>query len=412
MKYGMKQRQKDYSIIRKEGVFSPSFWLFFISAIIFSACGEDDKQEIDQQQVSNKYLVSVGNTLHFDRTAMVKKLTDMDFGQFSSYIPSDKEISMNVVDYLTKDPQGKEVTASGIITYPSDKQIKGVVVSMHYTITKGNEAPSVALFTPESLLAFRGYLIISPDYIGFGSTSNLTHPYLHVENTGRITVDMVYAVREYLSSMNIEVKKNLIVMGYSQGGAAALAFQKMAEEQYADDMPIDRVFAGGGPYDLVATFNEFAQTNTSAYPCSIPDILIGLNYGDNLQLDFSTLFKEPLLSHYDDWYNSKNYTTGQINSMIGSNKISDFLNEKLFTLENSTYVKIYNSLEKNSLTNWTPKAPIYMIHAANDHYVPYVNALNAYNAFKKKGCQVELVTTQLDHGGTAFPYALKILQEL
>jgi len=98
--------------------------------------------------------------------------------------------------------------------------------------------------------------------------------------------------------------------------------------------------------------------------------------------------------------------------MIGSNKISDFLNEKLFTLENSTYVKIYNSLEKNSLTNWTPKAPIYMIHAANDHYVPYVNALNAYNAFKKKGCQVELVTTQLDHGGTAFPYALKILQEL
>jgi len=119
-----------------------------------------------------------------------------------------------------------------------------------------------------------------------------------------------------------------------------------------------------------------------------------------------------LLSHYNDWYNSKKYTASEINRMIGSDKISDFLNEKLFTLDNATYVKIYNSLEKNSLIDWTPKAPIYMIHAANDHYVPYVNALNAYNAFKKRGCQVELVTTQLDHGGTALPYALKILQEL
>lgn len=412
MKFGMKQRQKDYKI-KKEGVsFYPPFWFFIIFSIIFSACGDDKNQEIEQKQDSNKYLVSVGNTLHFDRTSMVKKLSDMNFGQFSSYVPSDREISMNVVDYLTKDPKGKEVTASGIITYPSDNQLKGVVVSMHYTITKKDEAPSVALFTPESLLAFRGYLVISPDFIGFGSTSNLIHPYLHAENTGRVTVDMVFAVREYLASAGIKVKNNLIVMGYSQGGAAALAFQKMAEEQYSDKIFIDRVFAGSGPYDLVATFSEFSQTNTTAYPCSIPDILIGLDYGDNLQLDFSMLFKEPLLSHYNDWYNSKNYTAGEINSMIGSNKISDFLNEKLFALDNDTYVKLYNSLEKNSLIDWTPKAPIYMIHAANDHYVPYVNALNAYNAFKKKGCQVELVTTQLDHGGTVFPYALKILQEL
>lgn len=412
MRYGMKQKQKDYKIQKREVSFYPLFWSFIFFSLIFSACGDDKNQEIEQKQDLNKYLVSVGNTLHFDRTAMVKKLSDMNFGQFSSYVPSNREISMNVVNYLTKDPRGKDVTASGIITYPSDNQFKGVVVSMHYTITKNDEAPSVALFTPESLLAFRGYLVISPDFIGFGSTSNLVHPYLHVENTGRVTVDMVFAVREYLASVGIKSKNNLIVMGYSQGGAAALAFQKMAEEQYSDKIFIDRVFAGSGPYDLVATFNEFSQINTTAYPCSIPDILIGLDYGDNLQLDFSTLFKEPLLSHYNDWYNSKNYTAGEINSMIGSDKISDFLNEKLFTLDNGTYVKIYNSLEKNSLIDWTPKAPIYMIHAANDHYVPYVNALNAYNSFKKKGCQVELVTTQLDHGGTALPYALKILQEL
>ena len=179
MRYGMKQKQKDYKIQKKGVSFYPLFWFFIFFSIIFSACGDDKNQEIEQKQDLNKYLVSVGNTLHFDRTAMVKKLSDMNFGQFSSYVPSNREISMNVVNYLTKDPRGKEVTASGIITYPSDNQFKGVVVSMHYTITKSDEAPSVALFTPESLLAFRGYLVISPDFIGFGSTSNLVHPYLH-----------------------------------------------------------------------------------------------------------------------------------------------------------------------------------------------------------------------------------------
>lgn len=48
------------------------------------------------------------------------------------------------------------------------------------------------MMTPDITMALLNYVVIVSDYIGYGSTARLTHPYLHVENTGRVQADMYW----------------------------------------------------------------------------------------------------------------------------------------------------------------------------------------------------------------------------
>jgi hypothetical protein len=42
-----------------------------------------------------------------------------------------------------------------------------------------------------------------PDYLGFGSSDNMFHPYLHKESTVQTVLDMLRAVDELASIKNI-----------------------------------------------------------------------------------------------------------------------------------------------------------------------------------------------------------------
>ena len=49
-------------------------------------------------------------------------------------------------------------------------------------------------------------------------------------------------------------QNNLIILGYSQGGHTAIALWQTLATQGPDDLVVERVYAGGGPYNLYATF--------------------------------------------------------------------------------------------------------------------------------------------------------------
>jgi len=80
------------------------------------------------------------------------------------------------------------------------------------------------------------------------------------------------------------------------------------------------VFAGGGAYDLIKSYDTFVAKDTAASPFTIPLLVLGQNYGDSLDLDLSQMFAEPLLSHYEDWILSKKYTTDEVSAMMGETK--------------------------------------------------------------------------------------------
>ncbi|MDL2264922.1 lipase family protein [Parabacteroides sp. OttesenSCG-928-G07] len=386
------------------------FILFFLLLCgIFSCTTEDSPIFVPEKPTD--YLVEIQQSITLDNKSLAERLGADAQNPLIALLPNN-HIKIESILYKTKAPDGTPVQASGIIAYPESEVIRGVVVAEHFTITDNAEAPSSVLATFESALALYGYLVISPDYLGFGSTVHLPHPYIHAESSAQVSVDLIFATREYMEIKEIALDKKCYAVGYSQGGYAALAFAKMAEEKYPNDFTIQAIYAGGGPYEPQQMFDLLLEKDYTEYPASIPLTILGLDYADNLQLDLSGIFLEPLLSNYKTWYD-KTKTVGQINRLLGSNTISNFLHPSVFSPEPSADVqKLYRSLEENRLTQWTPKAPITLIHGTEDAVVPFINAQMAYASFAARGCQVDSVFVKSGHQETAINFYMTLLNRL
>ena len=271
---------------------------------------------------------------------------------------------------------------SGKLVLPAEGPVKNLILVSHYTIGANFEAPSET-FPMEAMLAAKGYAVAIADYIGYGITVDRIHPYMHTRSTSQSVVDMALAVKPYLEHIGRAPESNeVILVGYSQGGSTTMAVMKMLQEQYPTEFPIKYVYAGGGPYDLAATYDVSMEMDKTGIPCAIPMIVQGVNDGEKLGLKMEDFFQGPLLDHYKEWINSKEYTVGQINKLIGSRYLHDIMTPKGRDKTSKEAAKLYRALLKNSTLNFSPQSPIYMFHSRQDQTVPFVNAIQAENYFK------------------------------
>ncbi|GHT33016.1 hypothetical protein AGMMS49574_17790 [Bacteroidia bacterium] len=375
-----------------------------------SACVVLPEDEPIFEDEAPVYFESVTDSAQYTGKEFLTNVLQLAYSDlFASY---DIGIRIDVIRYYTTDPKGEKILASGIVAYPVSAPIRSVVMAEHYTIAANHEAPSESKFVTESALALLQYIVITPDFLGFGVSKDVPHPYLHVETTARTSLDMLFAVREYMKQKARPLADDISIIGYSQGAAAALAVQKKAEEAYPDKIHVNKVLAGGGPYDLVAIFDDLKGKGETAYACAVPMTVMGLDYGDNLSLNYAQLFTGSLLENYDEWINSKKYTTGEINDKIGTGYVDQFLHTDFFDYEMEMPAKLYASLVRNSLTDWTPRAPIQLFHGTKDDVVPYACSQNAYDSFKTKGCDVTLTPLTSDHKSSAPEFILYVLAAL
>ena len=306
--------------------------------------------------------------------------------------------------YTGQDVAGKPITLSGKVILPAKGQIKNMVIVSHWTIGATRECPSEC-FPLEGILATKGYAVVMADYIGYGVTSNRVHPYMHVESTARSVVDMALAVKPYLEAIGRKPKSDkVILVGYSQGGSTTLGVMNMLQNEYKTELPIEMVYAGGGPYDMAATFDVAMLEDKTGIPCAIPMIVQGINEGEELDLNLSDFFKPILMEHLDDWINSKRYTVGEINTMLNATKVSDLMTEVGRDKSNPQTAKLYRSLLWNSVLFFTPRSPVYIFHSMDDNTVPFANALKAEEYFKGKN-----VVYDFDHYGNHQSGAVKFI---
>jgi len=285
--------------------------------------------------------------------------------------------------YWSVDKDGNPLRLSGRIMLPTKGEIKNIILVSHFTITADYECPSCS-FQLEGLLALDGYALIIPDYIGYGATVDMLHPYLCANLTAQNVFDMLEASVPYLEKIGkMPQDKSIILLGYSQGGATTMAVQRLIETKYSSRYKIKRNFAGAGPYDIAITYDTCISNDVTHIPCAVPMIVMGMNEGENLGLDYKDFFKEPLLSHYDEWINSKKYTTKQLGTIMGTTSLSDLMTDLARQKRSENTVKFYTAMMRNSLllNGWTPEAPVYMFHSIDDDTVPYINTQYARNTF-------------------------------
>ncbi len=344
------------------------------------------------------FLVKVEKVEVIDKYTLASRLKQNPNSTLYKALPN-KKIKIVSIIYNTVGPEGDPILASGAIFFPATDagyERSGTILGVHYTYGADFEVPSQKMAVTEGLFSLFGYAVVAPDYIGYGASRDKVHPYYDVVSTGQASADMLLAAKEYFASISRKMSHKITVMGYSQGGQASLCFLRFVETEplYQDAFVIDQVFAGGGAYDLIKSYDTFVEKDYSSQPVTIPLLVLGLNYGENLNLDLKKMFAEPLYSHYKEWILSKKYTTDEVTAMMGETKLTKIMAPEAFDRSNPNTKKFINALKINSLivygkvTTWTPKAKITLLHATDDTIVPYENTESAYKAFLAAGCKV------------------------
>ena len=310
------------------------------------------------------------------------------FQEILKYGNQNKVIEI-VGTYPSVDGEYNPVTLSGKVMLPKGRKPKRLILVSHYTVGSNAEAPSNC-FSLEGLLVKLGYGLIIPDYLGYGITVNEVHPYLVMLETAYQITDMYFAVREWLKAVDMAPEKDdIYLMGYSQGGANTMAVEYLCEMAYSDPadeyyIPIHRVFAGGGPYDVKATYERFVNTDTAGYPVAVPLVLQGMIKGNRLNIKMEDMMQPWLCNKMDDWVNCKRYTTGQINSFINTKVTHELLTKEAMDQTSNKVAELYKAMTENSIVaaDWTPLSSVYLLHSMDDETVPYTNASNAKAKWK------------------------------
>ena len=309
--------------------------------------------------------------------ARVSPITAMDLIRELADGVIGEKVHQVAVTYKSVDVNGDSIDVSGKVFYPKDGKIRNVILASHYTIGADREAPSQT-FSFEGIYAAYGYCVVATDYIGFGVSKDKVHPYLQAETCGRNVIDIARVGMTLIADRGLQLQSDeIILFGYSQGGACTMHVLRMLETypEYANEFKIKQVYAGAGPYDVARTYDFCVKQDETGIPCAVPMIIQGMSLGMSPKLNMAYFFKEPLLSNYDEWLNSKKYTTNEINQKIGSNYLHDILTENAMDREKEETARFYQELLENSIPeNFKPKAPLHMFHSQDDQTVPFVNS--------------------------------------
>ena len=308
------------------------------------------------------------------------------------------------VAYWSTDPQGDSLLVSGRVYLPKRRYLNGIMIACHYTITSDMEAPSNML-SMESLFAMKGYAVIMPDYVGYGLSRDKLHPYLHWRSAAKTAVDLLNCMPELLEYYGYSYPIDVVVTGYSQGGAVALGVTRMLEE--VDSIWIVRkLYAGAGPYDPAGTYLYSMERNEMGIPAAIPLIVMGLSDAYDLEFKQEDFFLDPLLSNYEEWVLSKEYTVSDINYLMGSTVMTELMTEEALDMDSPQADILYEVLLWNSNVGYDLRSPAYFLHSLDDEVVPILNTINLQEQMPDESGK----TYDYDHYGSHMEASVPFMQ--
>ncbi len=295
--------------------------------------------------------------------------------------------------YPSVDPDGHPIMLSGTITLGDDARrgttAKGLLLYNHFTVYRADQCPSRGdLSMQQKMLGF-GLIAVSPDYYGFGVTGHHHQAYCLSLYNARTSLDALQAAKSLLTQLGYRWDNRLFNAGYSQGAQTALALVRLVAEEHPE-LDITYTFAGAGPYDLRTTYLQFTRTHAAGMPSTVVSALLAYNEFKHLGAEHAQLFREPLLSHINDWFFSKRYTSQEIDDLVGSTLITDYLTPALTDTTSTLATTFLNAFDSDNLCHgWTPRGNehILLFHSTQDITVPPINTQKMYDFLTSHGVQ-------------------------
>ncbi len=380
---------------------------FLVLSLLLFACS--DEKKIENPPLANQYLVE--SSLITEMTGDEVKTSLSASSKIASFISlfSFESIRVYKIVYQTTSVSGSMIQVSGALAYPAQGGDLPLVSYQHGTITRDEQAPSNFEENTEfhlfgSFMAGRGYAVIAPDYIGYGTSADIPHPYEHGTTLGTTSGNMVKAGKEFFNSNEaVRLNDKLFLTGYSEGGYATMSMHQYLEQE--TDIAVTISAPGAGAYHKTAFANHIlTQDKTLDFLATYLWVIDA--YGDIYSLDrpISYYVVEPYASALQE-VNPREYGTVEFNKNP----------QKLFTtgfvqgvLEN-TDTEFIQAIADNNRFDWLPQAPIRLYHGTADNFVPFFNSQDAFDAMQANGADVQLIPLQGKNHATAVPdYLLRV----
>lgn len=275
------------------------------------------------------------------------------------------------ITYVTLDAEGREQPVSGLMAVPvKPTQARSPVLSFqHGTLFYDAQAPSNAVQPGERpiMLAAAGYFVVAADYLGYGASKGVPHPYLLSAPTAAAVLDLLVASRNWRLRNGVAGNGQLFLAGYSEGGYATMAAHRaLASATLEPGSPpsirqsslaalraeLVSAVPGAGPTHLSATLDALLEMIRDDNPVLAALIDPGFlrHLGSRLRAEVRRAFVRRLLP-------------GDADVAFDTRFIDAYLDDNRDLIE-----------RQSNVHDWKPTVPVRLFHGRDDRTVPYASS--------------------------------------
>ena len=301
-----------------------------------------------------------------------------------------------VFNYPSVDPFGNPCTLSGTITV--DKTLiekgqpyNGILLYNHFTIYATTQAPSRGAVEFPTGAAFTNFIVVAPDYYGFGITEKEPQAYCISRANGRASLDAYLAAKRMIEDLKVKKGKDFVIAGYSEGGQTTMSVLREISERHPE-IKVKRAFAGDGPYDINSMYDAIAKGDTEM-PSTVCNVLWAYNHFFRLGYGIHDYLKDPVAKNFDEWFLSKQYKRKALDEeLIKTKKTSDLCTAAVLDINSSLSRRFKEAFTEDALTSgWTPRKDfdVMLFHDTKDDVVPVENFYAMSKFLKKNGIKTQ-----------------------
>jgi len=348
---------------------------------------DDDSLYPERKLVSSKYLGKISSSTVSRKNSGVDK----------SYYKSGVKYYRLIYKTLFR---GEVIEASALLMIPDNVTSSDILIYNHGTTAPLDELGKVAMSEYDgSMLQYQvnkcvvpfasnGYFVVAPDYVGYGVTADIEHPYTYYPVLVEACVDALYAATEFLDENGFGYSDNLLLTGWSQGAGASLAMQQTIESMDTGWNVINSILSG--PYDFRAFMDDIICHPSKVYIamfCYAWSAYTMNVFSDYMQFPLDQIFRKEVTDQYSAIATAAGATAEQV---FQDSFMKSFLENKCEAI-NKTVEELTIS------EGWKPLGKVFLHHGKSDDVVPYFNSENAFRGLSAAGGDVTLYT--YDGGG-------------
>jgi dienelactone hydrolase len=368
-------------------------WL--IATFLLTGCDKGD----DDVEITQKYLVDYElftPAIAFNPESAKATLTQFGLTDVANQMEYDIQIYRIVYKTLF---EGDSVMASGVVALPvplDKKETFPLLSYQHGTIVKKNEAPSVNTNNEfMTYLASTGMVVAIPDYLGFGSSASVFHPFMHKEYTVNAVLDMIRATKELVVIENpFKLNEKLFLYGYSQGGSATLAALSAIENNNANnDLTVTAAACAAGAYDLAEMRKWIVKQPRYEQPYFIGYMIESFSRYADIDLEASLVFNSQFTQNFAELFNGTT-SADEINASFGTFHVGELLYDSFEFDEtfasDPAYTKLIAAFETNKVEAWTLQTPLAIQYGSEDNWIPGDQSLKLFQQFQNNGSSAKV----------------------